>query len=428
MELRQIVFLLAFITMTVAIDLFLYRWIKSLSLQSTKWGRYLSLFLFRIIPGLLITGFLLFPIVARFIPPGFFMNYIHHLTGMFFLFYIPKIELILFIFIETVILFVIRWFRRLILRRKLEEKTINNRLSFINKIGVGFATFVFFLVAYGISFGRFDFIIRTEVVISEKLPDSFNGFKIAQVSDFHIGSFLHHEEEVEIAVDKINETDPDLILLTGDIVNNTAEELEHFLPVLSKMKAKYGIYSVLGNHDYGDYVPWNTPQEKRANIEKIIQLQESIGIRVLMNESELLILENDTLAIIGVENWGLPPFPQFGKLGVALTDVKDNHFQILLSHDPTHWGAEVLDKTNVDLTLSGHTHGAQFGVEVAGFRWSPVNFRYKYWGGLFKEGEQYLNVNTGIGFIGFPGRIGMPPEVTLIELKNLINNTIKSIL
>jgi predicted MPP superfamily phosphohydrolase len=241
--------------------------------------------------------------------------------------------------------------------------------------------------------------------------------RIVQISDFHIGSFLNSIDEVEVAVELINEQNADLLLFTGDFVNNLSSEMDKFIPILNKLKAKNGKYSILGNHDYGDYVPWNSMEEKRKNFDRLINLQEDLGFKVLINGSQKVALNGEEIELIGVENWGLPPFPQYGDLNKALLNTTQDSFKILMSHDPTHWDEEVLEKTNIDLTLSGHTHGAQFGIEIPGWRWSPVNMRYKRWGGLYTEGMQRLYVNTGIGFIGFPGRVGMPPEIAVIELK-----------
>ena len=186
------------------------------------------------------------------------------------------------------------------------------------------------------------------------------------------------------------------------------------------MKAKIGKYAVLGNHDYGDYFRWDSDEDKKKNFEQLLLIYDKLGFKLLMNDSDIISRGEKKIAIIGVENWGKDPFPQYGDYEKASAGLEDIPFKILLSHDPTHWDEEVLEHTNIDLTLSGHTHGAQFGIEIPGLRWSPVTIRYKRWGGLYKEGNQHLNVNTGIGFIGFPGRVGMPPEVTLMVLKKSV--------
>jgi len=214
----------------------------------------------------------------------------------------------------------------------------------------------------------------------------------------------------------MNKQNADIILFTGDFVNNMADELSGFADILMDLQAPKGMYSILGNHDYGDYVEWNSIHEKNNNFKYLLDIQRECGFNLLLNNSVKIFNGLDFIEVIGVENWGLPPFPQYGNLEKALSETEEKSFKILLSHDPTHCDEQVLNFTDIDLTLSGHTHGAQFGIEIPGWRWSPVNMRYKRWGGLYDEGKQKLNVNTGLGFIGFPGRVGMPPEITIIEL------------
>ena len=265
--------------------------------------------------------------------------------------------------------------------------------------------------------GRFNFRIVNETIHFHNLPVDFENFKIVQISDIHIGSFLGHENKVTRAIDLVNDQNPDLILFTGDLVNNFAEELNGWVPILSKLKAKYGLYSILGNHDYGDYFDWKNMNEKEQNLQKLIHLHKQIGFNLLLNDSAIIKKDNSEIALIGVENWGLPPFPQHGDLKKALINAINVPFKILMSHDPSHWDVEVLDKTDINLTLSGHTHGMQFGIEIGNIKWSPVKYKYPRWAGLYKESNQYLYVNRGFGNIGYPGRVGMPPEITVIELK-----------
>jgi uncharacterized protein len=218
-------------------------------------------------------------------------------------------------------------------------------------------------------------------------------------------------------VEKILSLQPDLILFTGDLVNNKADEMEHYTDLFSRVKAPMGVYSVLGNHDYGDYVKWDSKEEKAANLERLKQVHASLGWKLLMNEHVILEKENDRIAIIGVENWSAKSnFPKYGRLKEA-QEGSDAPFKILMSHDPSHWDAEVRkDYQDIDLMLSGHTHGMQFGVEMPGFKWSPVQYVYKQWAGLYQDGHQRLYVNRGFGFLGYPGRVGILPEITLIEL------------
>ncbi|SRX75754.1 metallophosphoesterase [Aequorivita antarctica] len=275
----------------------------------------------------------------------------------------------------------------------------------------------FFIILYAISKAVYNFKIHRVIIKHENLPDSFEDLKIVHISDLHLGSFGYRYRILERAVAKINKLDADLILFTGDLVNNFAWELNGWDAVLKNLSAKKGKYAVLGNHDYGDYSKWDSPVAKRENFEKIKNFYQQIGFTLLLNEAELLIENNQSIAIVGVENWGLPPFRQDGDLFKALKEVKDIPFKILLSHDPSHWDAEVANHTNIALTLSGHTHGMQAGINFMGKKWSPIKYKYKRWAGLYNCKKQFLYVTRGLGWLGFPGRLGMRPEITFITLK-----------
>lgn len=271
-------------------------------------------------------------------------------------------------------------------------------------------------ILYGVTKGKFNYRIIHEKIRFTNLPQSFKGLKIIQISDIHLGSFKRKFEQIARAVEMINEQEPDLVLFTGDLVNSIAEETIDWAPVLGKIRAKYGKYSILGNHDYGDYSNWNSTEEKEKNLIAIKNFHEKIGFCLLLNESNTININNEEIAIIGVENWGKPPFPQYGDLQKACEKVNPKHFKILLSHDPSHWDEEVVKDSDIDLTFSGHTHGMQFGIERAGIKWSPIQYKYPRWAGLYHKKNQYIYVNRGFGYIGFPGRIGMPPEITVVEL------------
>ncbi|MFA8341993.1 MAG: metallophosphoesterase [Rhodothermaceae bacterium] len=416
MRLSQIIFLIVFLSIILSVDIYLNKWIKSLKIKYEKAIKYFLLIFFKILPALFISSFLLIPLIYAYVPAEEYMVYFHSITGTFFLVYLPKIALIFFIAFEMLVVYLIRIFNSLVRKKSTDLENIKKKLSFINKFGFLFATFFFFLIAYGIHCGKFDFIVREVEIKSDKIPESFEDFKIAHITDFHLGGFLGNEEQVDKIVELINSQNADLIVFTGDFVNNVSEEADKFIEPLKKLKAKMGVYSILGNHDYGDYIKWKSPEEKKENLRRLINQQESIGMDLLLNETVSIVVNSDTINIIGVENWGKPPFPQYGDLQKALENVDQKKFDILLSHDPTHWEAEVLGATEIDLTLSGHTHGAQFGLEVDNIRWSPVSLRYDQWGGLYEKNDQKLYVSTGIGFIGFPGRIGMPPEVVVYKL------------
>ena len=249
------------------------------------------------------------------------------------------------------------------------------------------------------------------------LPASFKGLKIVHISDIHSGSFTD-KAAVMKGVQKIMNEKPDLILFTGDLVNNVADEMEEYMGVFNKLQAPLGIYSTLGNHDYGDYMQWDSLEEKKKNLEKIKQVHTKLGWRLLMNEHVVLEKNADKIALLGVENWSAKArFPKYGDLKKAYAGTETYPFKILMSHDPSHWKAQVLeDYPDINLMLAGHTHGMQFGVEIPGFKWSPVQYVYKEWAGLYEKEAQKLYVNRGFGFIGYPGRVGVLPEITVLEL------------
>ena len=250
------------------------------------------------------------------------------------------------------------------------------------------------------------------------MPAGFHDYQITQISDVHSGSF-DDRKKIEYAVDLINKQNSDVILFTGDMVNNMATEMEPWAELFTTLEAKDGKFSVLGNHDYGDYVAWETEEAKHQNLEDLKNLQRNMGFDLLLNENRFLQKGGDKIALVGVENWGRGGFKKAGDLKKAVANVDKDDFKILMSHDPSHWEDVVLhDAYHYHLTLSGHTHGMQFGIEIPGWiKWSPVKWRYKYWAGIYQELGQYINVNRGFGFLGYPGRVGIWPEITVITLK-----------
>jgi predicted MPP superfamily phosphohydrolase len=239
---------------------------------------------------------------------------------------------------------------------------------------------------------------------------------LTHISDIHSGSF-DNPDKIAYGIELINEQESDVILFTGDIVNNTANEMDDWIPYFKRLKAKYGKYSVLGNHDYGEYVRWKTLEEKEQNFQAIKDIHPKIGFDLLLNDSIFIEKKDQKIALVGVENWGTR-FKKAGDLKLASSKIQKEDFKILLSHDPSHWESEVKDhEYDYHLTLSGHTHGMQFGIEIPGIKWSPVQYLYKQWAGIYKEYGRYINVNRGFGFLGFPGRVGIWPEITVITLK-----------
>lgn len=307
------------------------------------------------------------------------------------------------------------WFFQSAFKFRLAEMTSRSMLSGVLAIVVG-SSFIIFM-NYGVWFGRYQFKTHHQVIEYENLPEEFNGFKIAQLSDMHLGTF-DQLKRVKQGLNQLQNEKPDLILFTGDMVNNRAEEVVPFIDMMRKLEAPYGKFSVLGNHDYGEYVRWKSEHEKNDNLERLKGFQKQMGFNLLLNQQVKLNKNNASIYIAGVENWGTPPFPQFGVLEKAVEGRSSDDFIVLLSHDPTHWREKVISSPiEVDLTLSGHTHGMQFGIEIGKFKWSPVKYRYPDWAGLFTNKNSHLYVNRGFGNIGFPGRVGIWPEITIIELR-----------
>ncbi len=295
-----------------------------------------------------------------------------------------------------------------------------SRSRFLTQLGLMVAAVPFASIAWGILRGRFNYTVVEQTLSFENLPPAFDGLRVLQVSDMHMGSFDEsHREQVEAGIAMINEQQADLILFTGDMVNNISDELEGWVPLLARMEAKMGKYAILGNHDYGDYYrDWTSAEHKAENLRRLIAMQQEMGFKTLLNEGVRIEKDGQSFGLLGVENWGQKPFPQYGDLAKALAGVREEPFKLLMSHDPTHWSEQVLAQSDVDLTLSGHTHGMQFAFRIPGWRWSPVSLRYKHWGGLYSEGKRHLYVNIGFGFIAFPGRVGTPPEITVFTLRS----------
>jgi hypothetical protein len=295
---------------------------------------------------------------------------------------------------------------------------VPSRRKFVSQIALGLAAIPFSSLLYGMYKGKYDFRVLKYTLHFDDLPAAFDGYKITQLSDIHSGSF-DDKEKIEYAVNLVNEQKSDVILFTGDLVNNKASEMLPWKDVFGKLKATDGTFSILGNHDYGDYVDWDSEVEKQKNLEELKQVQKDIGFDLLLNESRFIEKDGERLALVGVENWGRGPFKKAGDLKKAAANIDKNDFKILMSHDPSHWEDVVIDDDyKYHLTLSGHTHGMQFGIEIPGWvKWSPIKWRYKYWAGIYKEMGQYINVNRGFGYLGYPGRVGIWPEITVIKLK-----------
>ena len=291
------------------------------------------------------------------------------------------------------------------------------RRKLISQIAIGLAAIPFASLLYGMFRGKYNFKVLSYKLEYDDLPEAFEGFKIAQISDIHSGSF-DNPKKVQYGVDLVNAQEADVVFFTGDLVNNRAEEILPWIQTFKKINAKHGVYSILGNHDYGDYSPWESPEAKKKNMEDLKKAQKKMGWDLLLNESRFIEKQGQRIAILGVENWGSGGFKKAGDLNKALSNVAAEDFKILMSHDPSHWEAEVIPHPfNIHLTLSGHTHGMQFGIEIPGWiKWSPIKWRYKQWAGIYEKLNQRLNVNRGFGYLAYPGRVGIWPEVTVITL------------
>ncbi|MBK9285409.1 MAG: metallophosphoesterase [Sphingobacteriaceae bacterium] len=361
--------------------------------------------------------------IAAFIyPPPNWNGFFRMVMAISLILFVCKLIGCNFLLIDDIIRF-FRWLFKLITVKKevVEEGVYKiSRLKFMSQLAVTFTVIPAVGFLYGIFKGAYKYKIHQVKVPSSKIPDSFDGFKIVQISDIHTGSFLNNSALQE-AFDIVMKQGADLILFTGDLVNNKAEETQGFEEIYAKLKAPHGVFSVLGNHDYGDYVQWESAEAKRKNLENLMAVHANAGWKLLMNEHVALEKNGEKIALLGIENWGgNMHFPKYGKMEDAHKGTESYPFKILMSHDPSHWEKQVqADYRDVDLTLSGHTHGMQFGIEIPGFKWSPVKYFYKQWAGLYKSGEQFLYVNRGLGFLGYPGRLGIWPEITVMELKKV---------
>ncbi len=340
--------------------------------------------------------------------------------GIFLAVFIPKLILIIFMFGEDIGRFFVGIFMKV--AGSDETHFMASRRKFVSTLALGIAAIPFASLIYGMVQGKYNYKVLKYALEFDDLPDEFDGFTLTQISDIHSGSF-DNRNKVEYAVNLINEQQSDVILFTGDLVNNVAEEMNDWKQLFSTLKSPQGVFSILGNHDYGDYVSWENASDKAENLQKLKTLQKEMGWDLLLNENRYFERNGQKIALVGVENWGENGFKQAGDLDKACEGISDNDFKILMSHDPSHWQSIVKnDPRHFHLTLSGHTHGMQFGIEIPGIiKWSPIKYRYKNWAGVYQEFGRYINVNRGFGFLGYPGRVGIWPEISVIQLKKRQN-------
>lgn len=337
------------------------------------------------------------------------------------LIYIPKLILTLVLLGEDIFRVILGTFKYFS-NPDVDADFLQARRKFISQIGLGIAALPFLSLIYGITKGKYNYKVIKQRVFFDDLPDAFDGFTITQISDVHSGSF-DDAEKIQYAIDLINEQNSDLLLFTGDIVNTHAKEMHPWIDTFKNIKNHdYGKFSVLGNHDYGEYVTWPSNQDKINNFNAIKDLHQQIDFKLLLNEHAFIEKEGQRLAIVGVENWG-HNFKKAGDINLASSSLSKDDFKILMSHDPSHWEYEVKNhEKHFQLTLSGHTHGMQFGIEIPGWvRWSPVQYVYKQWAGLYENSGRFIYVNRGFGFHAYPGRVGIMPEITVIQLKKSKN-------
>lgn len=416
----------------IAIDLYVFQAIRFLMQGSSDKARVTVYSIYWTISILALVTVLAFPFITAFQTNKFLRNYVFAiLVGLFF----AKLLATVFLLIDDIRRGALWVFSRLMPNtgaREIAQGTGISRSTFLSWLGLGIGGGFLGTFIYGFT-NKYDYQVKKVKLRFDNLPAAFRGLKIVQLSDIHSGSF-QDKQAVERGVRLALQQEPDLVFFTGDIVNDLASEMEPYKEVFGKLQAPLGVYSVLGNHDYGDYYQWKDRDENHgarekqagrrihtplqaANIERLKQIQGEMGWRLLLNEHVAIERNGEKIVLLGVENWGARGFTKYGNMELAHAGTEGYPFKILLSHDPSHWDAEVRPKyPDVDLMLSGHTHGMQFGIENPYFRWSPVQWVYKQWAGLYEEGRQKLYINRGYGFIGYPGRVGILPEITLIEL------------
>jgi len=336
--------------------------------------------------------------------------------GLLLLLYVPKLLLTIILFGEDIIRFFAGLFG--VITKSGSESFLPERRRFVSQIALGVAAIPFASFLYGITVGKYNFKVIKQTLFFPDLPDAFDGTTITHISDIHSGSF-DDAEKIQYAIDLINEQNSDMVLFTGDIVNTHATEMDPWIDTFKGIHhPKLGKYSVLGNHDYGEYIDWKSQAEKKSNFEGIKAIHDKIDFKLLLNEHIKIKKDNQEIAIVGVENWGRK-FGERGDLNLASKGLTKEDFKIVMSHDPSHWDEKIQhDENQYHLTLSGHTHGFQFGIEIPGWiKWSPVQYVYKQWAGLYENAGRYIYVNRGFGFHAYPGRVGIMPEITVIELK-----------
>jgi len=398
-----------FIVFYILIDIYAFQAIKTLTNSNWIYFGYLIL-------SLLVLGNFIFQWTQP-SPEGQFAGGRGYSMGLVLSFIIGKLILTLFMFGEDISRFLIAGYQNLDPPSR-SSFSLSSRRLFLSQIALGIAAIPFASLLYGMYQGKYNYKVLKYSLYFEDLPDAFDGYRITQISDIHSGSF-DNKKKIEYAVGLINEQESDTILFTGDLVNNLAVEMDPWISVFSKIEAKDGVFSILGNHDYGDYVTWESNKARLDNVQAVKNVHSKMGWDLLLNEHRFIQKSGQRIALVGVENWGSGGFKKLGDLDLAGKGLSPEEFKILLSHDPSYWQEKIKsDPNNYQLTLSGHTHGMQFGIEIPGwFKWSPIQYRYENWAGIYEEFGRIINVNRGFGYLAYPGRVGIWPEISVIELR-----------
>jgi len=398
-----------FISILGLIQWYSFQCIKTVSQNKYFWVLYGSISLF-------IIGNFIFQMLNYDRSVGF-THVISYSFGFFISLFVFQSILVVSLFFEDLLRF-IRALYSFFNEGSKGQEFFPQRRKFLSQITMMIASIPFGALLYGMYRGKYNYKVLSYELLFDDLPNSFDGFKVTHISDIHCGSF-DNPERVKYGIDLINRQCSDVIMFTGDIVNNISKELIPWKDLFSSLKAEHGVYSILGNHDYGDYMDWKNNDEKIKNLESLKAIQKEMGFKLLLNQNDSIIKNGEKLIIIGVENWGAGGFKKVGDLNKAINGVSNKDFKILLSHDPSHWNSKVIPHNfNFPLTLSGHTHGMQFGIDIPGWiKWSPIKWRYPEFAGIYEKARQYINVNRGFGYLAYPGRVGMWPEVTVITLK-----------
>lgn len=406
-----------FIAVMLLLDAYVFQAIKTVSQSASPKTKSIIFVVFWSLSIIAVIGFLLFAFSGQNFLPKKVRTYLFAtVIGLF----LAKFVAVIFFLVDDVRR-LIQWTAGKLFYNNTEAEIVKgdgiSRSMFLSWLGLGVGGGLFGTLVYGFS-NKYNYDIKRVKLSFENLPEGFKGMKILHISDIHSGSFTN-KKAVLHGVNEILNEKADVILFTGDLVNDRATEMEDYMDVFNKLKAPMGVYSTLGNHDYGDYVSWpDNGVTKEQNLENLKKVHAGLGWKLLMNEHVILEKNDEQIALIGIENWSNKArFPKHGRMDLAYPGAEKYPFKILMSHDPSHWDAQVrTDYPDIDLMLSGHTHGMQFGVDIPGFKWSPVQYVYKEWAGLYEEAKQKLYVNRGYGFIGYPGRVGFLPEITVIEL------------